>query len=76
MSELYDNEDRFRKFLNRNEWQHTWHLPKSNNGDVNWFSDETKEKVLRILKDEELGLRAEYRECSALIKILEEAKED
>ena len=70
MTKLYENRNRFRKFLNRNEWQHTWHLPKSRYGDVNWFSDETKSKVMTILQDDAEGLKAELAECLCLIETI------
>ena len=71
MTALYKNRERFRKFLNRNQWQVTWHLPKSPNGEVNWLSEETKSKVLETLKNDEAGLKVELSECFSLIRLLE-----
>ncbi len=36
------------EFVNRNQWKHTWHLPKSESGGVAWHDD----KSIAVVQDE------------------------
>ena len=49
---LYSVRERVIQAIDRGEWKHSWHLPKNNNGDIDWFDSETAKKVREILEDE------------------------
>jgi len=46
---LYDCRNKITAIIDRGVWKSSWHLPKKENGDTDWFSAETEERVSALL---------------------------
>ena len=44
MTTLYEQRDAIVRLLDRNEWKHSWHLPRSGSG-IDWWHPDTLAKV-------------------------------
>lgn len=73
---LYAQSDAILAIIDRGEWKHSWHLPKGQNGYIDWFSPATAKQVVRLVKeaeDEAINLLAccrkiDLRQAHKLIK--------
>lgn len=72
MASLWLEEDEKKRILSAidaGEWQHSWHLPRDDNGYIRW-GDETHAKCREILerkRDEHLAFSAKCAELAQLL---------
>ena len=43
---LYEQRDKVLALIDRGEWKHSWHVPKYEDGRINWWSNELRQKVI------------------------------
>jgi len=48
---LYEQRREVTKAIDMGEWKHSWHLPENSNGEIDWFAEETRARVERIIYD-------------------------
>lgn len=54
-----------RRLIDRGEWKHSWHLPQTSSGAIDWWNPATTEKCLSVLAEMKT-------ECLDVIKRIEQ----
>lgn len=68
MKSLYEQSKAIVRLIDRGEWKHSWHLPKSEGGSIDWWHPGTLERVKQE-KEEAIKEAAELLSLAISIEI-------
>lgn len=70
---VYDVKEEIRAAIDAYEWKHSWHLPRDENGFIDWFDDKTLTECRDVLASYANTAKSFADKCSRLLRIVDAA---